>query len=122
MVVLNLIVAKETDLIAALAWPEVLVSHVHILHAEWAACQGRASDLMSDGNAGWTRIAMQERWWPVVPLCWARARGKTHNHHRPSPPQQEAGVASLPAYTQGSTLEVQIKQRTTKEQAKKKDI
>ena len=99
MVVLNLIVAKETDLIAALAWPEVLVSHVHILHAEWAACQGRASDLMSDGNAGWTRIAMQERWWPVVPLCWARAHGKTHNHRRPSQPENGVQASSATSST-----------------------
>ena len=47
MVVLDLIVAKQTDLIAALAWPEVLVSHVHVLHTEWAACHARdASDLI----------------------------------------------------------------------------
>ena len=53
VVVLDLIVAKQTDLVAALAWPEVLVSHVHVLHTEWAACHVRdASDLMSDGNAG----------------------------------------------------------------------
>lgn len=52
MIVLDLIVAKQTNLIAALAWPEVLVSHVHVLHTEWAACHVRdASDLMSDGNA-----------------------------------------------------------------------
>ena len=53
VVVLDLIVAKQTDLVAALAWPEVLVSHVHVLHTEWAACHVRdASDLMSDSNAG----------------------------------------------------------------------
>ena len=53
VVVLDLIVAKQTDLIAALAWPEVLVSHVHVLHTEWAACHVTdASGLMSDGNAG----------------------------------------------------------------------
>ena len=47
VVVLDLIVAKQTDLIAALAWPEVLVSHVHVLHTEWAACHARdASDLI----------------------------------------------------------------------------
>ena len=49
VVVLDLIVAKQTDLITALAWPEVLVSHVHVLHAEWAACHVRdASDPMAD--------------------------------------------------------------------------
>ena len=53
VVVLDLIVAKQTDLITALAWPEVLVSHVHVLHTEWAACHVTdASGLMSDGNAG----------------------------------------------------------------------
>ena len=53
VVVLDLIVAKQTDLVAALARPEVLVSHVHVLHTEWAACHVTdASDLMSDGNAG----------------------------------------------------------------------
>ena len=41
VVVLDLIVAKQTDLVAALAWPEVLVSHVHVLHTEWAACHVR---------------------------------------------------------------------------------
>ena len=41
VVVLDLIVAKQTDLVAALAWPEVLVSHVHVLHTEWAACHMR---------------------------------------------------------------------------------
>ena len=46
VVVLDLIVAKQTDLIAALAWPEVFVSHVHVLHTEWAACHVRdASDI-----------------------------------------------------------------------------
>ena len=40
VVVLDLIVAKQTDLVAALAWPEVLVSHIHVLHTEWAACDG----------------------------------------------------------------------------------
>ena len=51
VVVLDLIVAKQTYLVAALAWPEVLVSHVHVLHTEWAACHVTdASDLMSDGN------------------------------------------------------------------------
>ena len=40
VVVLDFIVAKQTDLVAALAWPEVLVSHVHVLHTEWAACDG----------------------------------------------------------------------------------
>ena len=39
VVVLNLIVAKETDLIAALARPKVLVGHVHVLHTEWATCR-----------------------------------------------------------------------------------
>ena len=38
VVVLNLIVAKETDLIAALARPKVLVGHIHVLHTEWATC------------------------------------------------------------------------------------
>ena len=66
VVVLDLIVAKQTDLVAALAWPEVLVSHVHVLHTEWAACHVTdASDLMSDGNAG--QESMHE----------------THNHPRP---------------------------------------
>ena len=53
VVVLNLIVAKETDLIAALARPEVLVGHVHVLHTERAACHGSNAfaDLMSDGRA-----------------------------------------------------------------------
>ena len=40
VVVLDLIVAKQTYLVAALAWPEVLVSHIHVLHTEWAACDG----------------------------------------------------------------------------------
>ena len=51
VVVLNLIVAKETDLIAALARPEVLVGHIHVLHTERAACHsgfGFASDLLMD--------------------------------------------------------------------------
>ena len=76
VIVLNLIVAKETDLIAALARPEVLVSHVHVLHTEWAACHGSngfASDLMSDSHAGQSRIAMQERCWPFP--C-ARPQGR----------------------------------------------
>ena len=69
VVVLDLIVAKQTDLVAALAWPEVLVSHVHVLHTERAACHVRdALDLMSDGNAG--QESMHE----------------THNHPRPSLP------------------------------------
>ena len=37
VVVLDLVVAKQADLVAALARPEVLVRHVHVLHAEWAA-------------------------------------------------------------------------------------
>ena len=45
MIVLDLIVAKQTNLIAALAWPEVLVSHVHVLHTEWAACHVRVGDV-----------------------------------------------------------------------------
>ena len=51
VVVLDLIVAKQTDLVAALARPEVLVSHVHVLHTEWAACHVRDASDLSDGNA-----------------------------------------------------------------------
>ena len=53
LVVLYLIVAKETDLIAALARPEILVGHVHVLHTKWAACHGRngfVSELMSHSH------------------------------------------------------------------------
>ena len=37
VVVLDLVVAKQADLVATLARPEVLISHIHVLHAEWAA-------------------------------------------------------------------------------------
>ena len=36
-VLLDVPIAEEADLVAALARPEVLVRHVHVLHAEWAA-------------------------------------------------------------------------------------
>ena len=88
VVVLNLIVAKETDLIAALTRPEVLVGHVHVLHTQGAACHdsvGLKSDFMSvtamDSLASPCRSGSGDA--RVVPL-WARAHGETHNHHRPS--------------------------------------
>ena len=88
VIVLNLIVAKETDLIAALTRPEVLVGHVHVLHTQGAACHdsvGLGSDFMSvtamDSLASPCRSGSGDA--RVVPL-WARAHGETHNHCRPS--------------------------------------
>ena len=38
VIVLDLVVAEEADLVATLAWAEVAVGHIHVLHAKRTAC------------------------------------------------------------------------------------
>ena len=37
VVVLDLVVAKQADLISTFAWPEIAVCYIHVFHAERAA-------------------------------------------------------------------------------------
>lgn len=48
-IVLDVSVAEEADLVAALARTEVPVRHVHLLQAKWAACAERGKTSQSCG-------------------------------------------------------------------------
>ena len=102
VVVLNLIVAKETDLIAALARPKVLVGYVHVLHTEWATCRmGSRQISWSDGHAGQSSLGRSGG--GPSPLCWARAQGKltitvVHRRRLQRCPGVLAQTLSLPVW------------------------